>query len=114
MKALNFPISKKDYCKIETQNKICINAFRYKNKTTYPVYLSSQKSNDGIDLLLISNVYIKEFNRFMFNKAKHKGKKYFCRNCLQCFNSENILNEHKEDGLVLNGKQNFRKRIYQF
>ena len=59
--------------------------------------------------MLISNefvshyVYIKVFDRFMFNKTKHKGKKYFCRNCLQCFSSENILNEHKEE---INGKQN--------
>ena len=111
---IDFPISKKDYCKIETQNKICINAFCYKNKTTYPVYLSGQKFNDSIDLLLISNefvshyVYIKDFDRFMFSKTKHKGKKYFCRNCLQCFSSEKILYGQKEDCLVINGKQNVK------
>ena len=44
----------------------------------------------------------------MFNKTKHKGKKYFCRNCLQCFSSEKILNEHKEDCLAINGKQNVK------
>ena len=64
--------------------------------------------------MLISNefvshyVFIKDFNRFMFNKTKHKGKKCFCRNCLQCFSSEKILNEHKEDCLVINGKQNVK------
>ena len=111
---IDFPISKKDYCKIETQNKICINMFCYENKTTYPVYLSDEKFSDSIDLLLISNefvshyLYIKDFNRFMFNKAKHKGKKYFCRNYSQCFSSEEILNEHKEDYLVINGKQNVK------
>ena len=35
---IGFPISKKDYCKIETQNKVCINVFCYEKKTTYPVY----------------------------------------------------------------------------
>ena len=85
---IEFPISKKDYCKIETQNKTCVNVFCYENKTTYPVRLSDQKFSDSIDLLLISNefvshyVYIKELDRFMFNKTKHKGKKYFCRNVL--------------------------------
>ena len=65
-------------------------------------------------MLLISNefvyhyVYIKDFNRFMFNKTKYKGKKYFCRNCLQCFSSEKILDEHKKDCLVINGKQNVK------
>ena len=66
-----------------------------------------------MDLLLVSSefvshyVYIKGFNRFMFNKTKHKGKKYFV-NGLQCFSSENVLIEHKEDCLVINGKQNVK------
>ena len=94
------------------QNKIGINVFCYENKTAYPPYLLDQ--NDSMDLLLISNgfvshyVYIKDFNRFMFNKTKHKGKKYFCKNCLQCFSSENVLLEHKEDCLMINGKQNVK------
>ena len=47
---IDFPISKKGYCKIETQNKIWINVFCYENKTTYPVYLSDQKFSDSIDI----------------------------------------------------------------
>ena len=111
---INFPISKKDYCKIEVQNKICINVFCYENKLVYPVYLSDQKFSDGIDLLLISHkfkshyVYIKDLDRFMFNKTKNKNKKYFCKNCLQCFSSEEVLIEHKEDCLIINGKQNVK------
>ena len=64
--------------------------------------------------LLISNefkshdVYIKEFDRFMFNKTKNKGKKYFYKNCLQWFSSEKILSEHKEDCVVINGKQSVK------
>ena len=52
---INFPVSKKDYCRIEMQNKICINVFCYDNKLTSLIYLSDQKFNDNIDLLLISN-----------------------------------------------------------
>ena len=80
----------------------------------YPVYLSNQSFNDCIDLLLISSkftshyVYIKDFNRLMFNKMRHKGKKYFCKSFLQCFSSEIVLNRHKEDCLMINGKQNVR------
>ena len=68
---------------------ICINVFGYENKIVYPVYLSNQKFSDSLDLLLISNkfvshyVHIKYFDRFMFNKTKYKGKKYFCKYCLQ-------------------------------
>ena len=73
---INFPVLKKDYCKTEVQNKICINVFCYENKVVYLVYLSDQKFSDSIDLLLISNefkshyMYIKDFDRFMFNKIQ--------------------------------------------
>ena len=94
---INFLVSKKGYCKIEKQNNICINVFCYDNKLTYPVYLSDQKFKGCMDLLLISvgykshYVYIKSFDKFMFNKTKNKNKKYFCMCCLQCFNSEKDL-----------------------
>ena len=38
---VDFPVSKKDYGKIEVMNKININAFCYENKIIYPVYLSN-------------------------------------------------------------------------
>ena len=50
-------------------------------------------------------VYIKDFNRLMFNVTKHKEKKWFCMRCLQHFNSEFILEKHKSDCLVVNGEQ---------
>ena len=40
-------------------------------------------------------LYIKDFDRFMFHKTKNKNKKYFCKSCLQCFSSKNVLTEHK-------------------
>ena len=49
---INFPVSKKGYCKIEVQNKICINVFCYENKAIYPVYLSDQTFSDRMYLLL--------------------------------------------------------------
>ena len=72
-----------------------------------------------MDLLLISNefkshyVYIKDFDRFLFNKTKNKNKKYFSRNSLQCFSSEEVLIEHKQECLIINGKQNVKlERFY--
>ena len=50
----DFPVSKKDYCKIEMKNNICINVFCYENKLTYAVYLSDQKFESCMDLLLIA------------------------------------------------------------
>ena len=40
---IKFAVSKKDYCRIERQNKICINVFCYENGLTNPVYASHQK-----------------------------------------------------------------------
>ena len=37
---ITFPVSKKDYCRIERKNNICINVFCYENNLTYPVYVS--------------------------------------------------------------------------
>ena len=35
---INFPVSKKDYSKIEKKNNICINVFCYENDLIDPVY----------------------------------------------------------------------------
>ena len=88
---INFPVSKKDYCIIEIPNKL-----------TYPVFLSDQNFNDNMDLLLTSNEFkshyacIKDFDRFMLDKTKNRNKKHFCKCCLQCFSSNEILIEHKK------------------
>ena len=119
---IEFPVSKKDYCKIEVLNGININVFCYENKTIYPVYLSDKSLNDVLDLLLISNgftnhyVYIKDFNRLIFSKTKTKNKKWFCKICLQCFSSEKVLKEHGRDCLLINGGQNvkFEKGFIEF
>ena len=89
MKKLFFLSQKKIIVKVEKQNNTSINAFCYENKLIYPIYLSEQKFEDCMDLLLISDeskshyVYIKDFDRFIFSKTKNKNKKYFCKCCLQ-------------------------------
>ena len=108
---INLPVAIKDIPKIEKMNNISINVFGYESKRTFPLYLSPVGS-ETINLLLISNdnnqhyVYIKDFNRFMTNISKHKGKKHFCMSCLQHFSSEEILNEHRASCLKVNKKQN--------
>ena len=44
----------------------------------------------------------------MFHRTKNKNKKWFCKSCLQCFSSENILIKHKEICLSINGKQSVK------
>ena len=61
-------------------------------------------------------MYIKHFNTFMFHKTKNKDKKRFCKSCLQCFSSENVLIKHIEDCLSINGQQsiNLEKETIEF
>ena len=102
-------VDKKDFNKIETKNNICINVHCYEKKLTFLIHISDQTFKNSMDLLLLIDenkshyVYIKDFHRFMFYKAKNKNKKYFNKSWLQCFSSKNVLAEHKEDCLSING-----------
>ena len=37
-----------------------------------------------------------------FTRQKNKNEKYFCKSCLQCFSSKNVLTEHKNVCLSIN------------
>ena len=108
---IEFPVTTKKYNKIEKQNEININVFGYENKQPYPIYISKEKYEKHMELLLITEdenkhyVLIKDFNRFMYNQTKHEHKKHFCMHCLQCFSSEEVLNNHKNNCIQVNGEQ---------
>ena len=108
---IEFPVTTKQYNKIENQNEININVFGYEEKQPYPIYISKEKYEDHMELLLITKdknkhyVLIKDFNKFMFNQTKHKNKKHFCMHCLQCFSSDRVLKEHEDNCIKVNGTQ---------
>ena len=108
---IEFPVTIKQYNKIEKQNEININVFGYENKQPYPIFVSKEKYEDCINLLLITEeknkhyVLIKDFNNLMYNKTKHKERKHFCMHCLQCFSSERVLSGHKDNCITVNGTQ---------
>ena len=97
---IDFPVAIVDIPKIsEKKNNIAVNVFGYENKITFPIFLSAKCSEKPLNLLLISNdtnqryVYIKDFDRFMYNKTNHRSK-IFCMSCLQCFTTKEILDDH--------------------
>ena len=108
---IEFPVTTKQYNKIEKQNEVNINVFGYEDKQPYPIYVSKEKYENHMELLLITKdenkhyVLIKDFNKFMYNQTKNKNKKYFCTHCLQCFSSDRVLNEHKDNCIQVNGAQ---------
>ena len=111
---IEFPVSVKHYNKVETQNNININVFGYENKQTYPIYVSKEKFENVMNLLLISDdenkhyCLIKDFNRFMHHKTKSHQRKHFCMHCLQCFSSERVLTKHQEVCIEINGEQSIK------
>ena len=83
---VEFPVKEKDFNKIEMKNSICINVFGYENEFVFPIYVSDQKSEDSVDLLLLINddkshyVDIKDYYRFILKiKQKIKAKNGFVR-----------------------------------
>ena len=110
-KGIEFPVSQKQYNKVEKQNSIRINVFGYEKRQPFPIHISKEEFEDQMNLLLITKdekrhyVLIKDFNTFMYNQSKHKNKKHFCMFCLQCFSSERALVKHKSNCLTINGKQ---------
>ena len=75
----------KDFSKIEATNNICINVLCYENRLVFQIYVSDQKFKNSMDLVLVIDenkshyVYIKDFNKFMFQKTKNENKKSFAR-----------------------------------
>ena len=88
--------------------------FGYENRLVFPILVSDQKFENSKDLLLIVDddkshyACIKDFDRFMFHETKNKNKKYFCKSCLQCFSSINVLTRHKEDCFGSKGAQSIK------
>ena len=64
-----------------------------------------------LNLLLIikgekkHHVLLKDFNKFMYNQTNHRERKHFCMHCLQCFKSDTVLINHKENCITINGEQ---------
>ena len=97
---IEFPVSVKDIKKFEFRNQISINLLAIEGKQ---IYICRKGGNYEciINLMLITGnnrkhyVAIKSLSRLLSSQnTKHKGKEYFCMNCLQGFNEESSRDEH--------------------
>ena len=50
---VKIPVREKDFSKIEKKNNICINVFCCENKLVFPIFISDQKFENSMDLLLV-------------------------------------------------------------
>ena len=102
-RALKLPVKTRDIYKIEKTNSISISVFDYKNQKRDPIYVSKKCcEKKHVDLLLMGqrhDVLIKDFNTFI------RGRKHFCRYCLEAFSTEEILKSHIKDCFKIDDKQ---------
>ena len=102
-----FLVDINDYEKIEDRFQMQVNIFGCENKV-YSLYISKKSYNQTLNLLLITEkdkshyVFIKDFNRLISSKTKHKDKKHFCMSCLRNFSTKEILNNHRKRCLLIN------------
>ena len=87
-----------DYEIVEERFNINVNVFRYQNKF-FPLFVSKKSNEQKL------NVFIKDFNRLIYSRTKHKDRKHFCMSCLQIFITKEILNNHREKCLLINDTQ---------
>ena len=105
MEGIEYPVSLKDIDKFERQNpSISITVLGYEGKSVCS-YRNSNNTNREHDVILILieeegvNHYclVKNLSRLLSSQvSKHDGKKYFCKRCLNLFNTQKALDKHEE------------------
>ena len=97
---IGFPVSFKDISKFEFRNQISINVLAIEGKQIY-ICRKGGSHERMINLMIISEnnrkhyVAIKSLSRLLSSEnTKHKGKEYFCMNCLQGFKEQTSRDKH--------------------
>ena len=101
MHGFDFPMKISDIGRFEKRNNIYVNVFGFEEGKVYPLRFSQNR--DAVDLLLINDgdanshyCLIKDFSRLVsMQVSKHHGRMFFCRNCMQHYDSEASLRKHE-------------------
>ena len=105
MAGIEYPVSLKDLNQFEKQNpSVSITVLGYEGKSVYPLRNSDNTDREhNIILMLIEEggvkyyCLVKDLSRLLSSQiSNHNGERYFCLNCLNPFQSEKSLNEHRE------------------
>ena len=98
---IEFPVSLSKLPKFEKQNSIAVNVFGFEQGDLFPVYISKERFDTHVNLLLYSlgqqrhYCLIRDLNRLLSNQTKHKGKMYYCPHCLHGFVRQDLLDDHQ-------------------
>ena len=89
---IEFPVNVKQYNKIEKQNNINVNVFGYEDRQPHPVYVSKEKFEDQMNLLLIAG----ESEELIMGKPSNEDLSAGL--VLQTFSKRNDSFKHEDEG----------------
>ena len=106
------PVNVHDLPKIEGQFNVSINLYGHSDSNKnpihiYPIRTTLSRTTKHVDLLITTNsetnhyVWIKNFNKLCARVTTDTSKKFFCKHCMQHFLSEDKLEKHMIDCIVL-------------
>ena len=114
MMELGFLCEKNILARLEQKTTFVLICLLMKTNRLFESTFHSKKFGNSMNLLHAidekqSNyVYIKNSDRFLFHKTNNKNKKYIFQGYLECFNRKNLLTDHKQISLSVNGTQSER------
>ena len=95
------PVYWKDHPENGYHYKKYVNELNVDGKELFPVYITKEKKENHVNLLLIANnetrhyCLIRNLNRLLSSLTRRKAQKYFCEYCLHGFIREDLLLDHE-------------------
>lgn len=98
---IEFPVTIDKIGKFEKQNNISINVIGFENKVLFPIYVTKERFDIHVDLLLYSEgnarhyCLIKDLKKLLYSQNRKKARMYYCRCCFHGFIREDLLQDHQ-------------------
>ena len=103
-KGIDSPTPISQIPKVERQNDMAVNVFGWDKGAVVVHHISKQPEDiPRINMLLIEKAgkthytRIKDLNRLLYDRSKHRERKHFCERCLHGYTREDLLEAHKPE-----------------
>ena len=99
LNGISFPVDINQIEKFEKQNNLSINVIGYES-TLFPIYTTKNRSDNQINLLLISQgekrhfCLVRNMSRLLADRTNHNGAAFYCNFCFHGFVRQDLLDEH--------------------
>ena len=123
---IEYPVKVSDEQKFEKQTlTVSVNIFGLEERELLPVYISKDKNEHHVNLLLIScndmmhYCLIRNLSRLLRSLTKNNGHRYYCNyycnHCLYGFIRRDLLEDHESHSFKMHHKRsNFQTKIMMY